>query len=356
VVAAQPTAQPAGTVGAADEVPWWRSAPIATAVATTDGCRIEVSSAVDLSLTVDGSRAGNFLRHVWGATGELVLVPGGRSAARVTLGAAELDTGLDLGQVRVPLRVPPAPLGGILHVDERATFHVVGGNARRLALELATDGAIEWLVPTRFEVPCEALQGAPRRWPDPPGWNYDVPVVYPTRPLVTLRAREDGRAIARMSLDDGVELERRHSSVKVMARLSDLGLVVGWSDAGDWAERSTFELGGLRASDGPAGAVVGWEIVPLSCAPGTPLFVLRRNRVYRVGQLATAPGPRAAEDWRFSGGRIRLPARPRRGSAPWFVLDDDFLVSNRYGHAGVEGELVVPESPAACALEPGPAP
>ena len=105
------------------------------------------------------------------------------------------------------------------------------------------------------------------------------------------------------------------------------------------------------ASSGPhAGGrgygVLAWSTV--ACRPETPLYLRKGGRLYLVGRLRNAP-PSPTSDWRYVGGEIELEAE-RRSVGSWFILHDDFRVTNVHWHGGVLGAFVVPDDPALCRM------
>jgi hypothetical protein len=333
----------------APSVAWWLLEPIPTAVTDADGCVVS-GGLSGIALSVDGEADGVFLSDVSGARGELVLVPGGRSAARVTFGAAVFDTGLALSQTTFSLSDRPAPLGGLLYPFEHTRFRVVGGDKARLSLALAGPGAdkLQWLTPPKLEVPCNGLQRR-GRWANEPALPEATSTVYPLTEAVTVRAQKDGPVILRITVAHAGVLETAGSAVKVSARIESAGTVIGWTDAAAWTSTPPRPP---PSSDGGRGGSGRMGTTPVECPPGAPLFLHKNDRLYAVGHLrdASADPLKLDPDWRVLGPRVSLDRA--MGSlpdgVPWVVLRDDFRVTNSYWHHGLMGSFVVPRGPSGC--------
>jgi hypothetical protein len=75
-----------------------------------------------------------------------------------------------------------------------------------------------------------------------------------------------------------------------------------------------------------------------------------------VGHLldAGAEPRKGTNDWRLlrDGVRLDKAAGGAPDSVPWFVLKDDFRVTNSFWHDGVRGAFVVPKGRDACKPAP----
>lgn len=349
-VAPRPTAKPAAAR-------WWDSFPIPTAVDGAKGCTVS-GFLTGLALSVDGTAEGIFLPGASGARGEVVVAPGGRSAARVTLGAAVFNTGLCLEESTFMLNERPPPLGGILHVFDGASFRVIWGDATRLQIEptgFYADG-ITWEAPLKMEVGCAGL-GRRQTWPLAPSLPQAKKEVAPTSDAVAISAQKNGPIVARVKVKHAAVLEIDGEQYRIAASMGGVGLVIGWSSASAWIPYERPSPKPFHGGMG-SGALRGPRLI---CPLGAPLLVRLANQLYAVGHLhegldasADAPGgPRRVPDWRFVKDGLRLEGSFETvpESVPWFVLKDDFRVTNHFWHEGERGSFLVPKGPGGCQLE-----
>ncbi|MEZ4230728.1 MAG: hypothetical protein R3B89_16245 [Polyangiaceae bacterium] len=320
-----------------------------TAVPGADGCKVS-GKLSDVALSVDGEEAGTFLKIRGGAVGELILVPGGQSAARLAFGVARFDTGVSLDGTRFHLKQQPSPLGGVLYLSDSAEFSVSGGNSETLKLRHRSRWYhIRWVKEPEVEAPCAGLGWGRSRLPD---WPVSKERLYSGQAAIPVRATPSSSVVAELTSEaglDAVALASQSDLVKVQVTLSD-GVLIGWTPRSAWTDRPS-----PVKRDPPGGS--GFAIARprrVNCAPGTPLLLEKRGRLYTVGRLRDTPrqpGERNA-DWRLRENGIRLeldwpqPVKARR----WFVLQDDLRVTNMYWHDGLKGRFVVPSSADACSL------
>ena len=337
--------------------PWWDSAPIPTSVDGATGCTV-AGFLSGLALSVDGTEEGVFLPGVSGARGEVVVAPGGLSAARVTLGAAVFDTGLSLEQSTFMLNDRPPPIGGILHVHDGARFRVLGGDATRLRIEPTGSYAddITWVAPPGMEVPCAQL-GRRQTWPAAPALPTAKKEVAPASEAVALSAQKNGPIVARVKVKHAAVLEIDGEQYRIAASMGGIGIVLGWSSASAWIPYEPPRPRPFHGGGG-AGAMRGAYV---HCPFGAPLLVRLANKLYAVGHLhdgldasADAAGkPRRIPDWRFVKDGIRLEGsfETAPDDVPWFVLKDDFRVTNHSWHEGKRGPFLVPRGRGGCQIE-----
>lgn len=320
---------------------WPQRTPIDTA-GPRSGCKVDLTGAV-VTLGVDGTTDGAFLIHGRGIDGEAWIDPGGRSSAHVRLGALDLDTGIVVADSTFRLRARPPTLGGILDVDEGTPVRVVGGDARKLSFEPADLGGLEWVAAApRFDVPCKGV-GWPDSWKQLT-WPATKDRLFAAHPKIAVRATPDGPVVARITVDEASEVERTGNAVKILALIGP-GRIIAWSDAAAWNAKPPAPVERNRESGSAAGVVGGWA-PRIACARGTKLYVIKNDQLYTVGRLSTATRPPIESgDWRFSKGKIVIDGGPvAPASLPWFLVTDDFRVTNAYWLDEIRGELVVPKA------------
>jgi hypothetical protein len=344
-----PVAATASARPAADEV--WSKAPIKTAVQGAEGCTLTGGAGM-LALSVDGEASGVFVERMGGARGEIVIVPGGKSAARVRFGAAFFDTGLWLAGTVFRLKERPPPLGGVVRPREDVSFRVVGGDKTRLSVEMTGYGTgdLEWAAPPKLEVPCQGLKFG--RWAPEAPLPATKGRLYPAgEAKVGFRADKNGPVVVRVRVSGAELLETAGDLVKVVSWIT-VGTAVGWTEKKEWTETppppaGPFPIGSL-AGQGGGGSGMGFLNAPkVVCPFGTPLYVRRADQLYEVGELRAPPAdaPKEEIDWRVHEGKFELdrgvPRPPE--AAPWIALRDDFRITNRLWHGGVAGTFVVPK-------------
>lgn len=350
------TAAPTASVTAAPKVDpdaVWRKEPIPTAVKDAVGCTISGGQGM-IALSVDGESSGVFLDGMWGGHGDVVIVPGGKSSARVTFGSAVFDTGVSLARSRFHLKDRPSPLGGVVHPRFDVPFRVTGGDKDKLAVAMTGYGTdeLEWTTPPDLVVPCSGIGG--KVWPTEP-----VPTtkgtLYPTgTDEVQLRADARGPVIVRIPANRTEEVERSGDMVKVLAWLK-VGLAIGWTEAKSWSATPPPSAPAISPPKSGGGSGRGWMSSPKAeCPPGTPLYLRRGDNLYEIGHLR-GPGeaaPNGDLDWRDRKTYFQIetdnlgPKEP----IPWIQIRDDFRVTNSYWHDGIDGALAVRRGPSGCTV------
>lgn len=326
---------------------WMSAVPVETRADSFAGCIVDARRARP-SLSVDGTTAGVFLSDMSGQRGELSLDPKGTSAAHVSYGAATFDTKVSLADTRVTFPEKPAPLGGILLLAARASAVVVGGDASVLELApLDERDVFEWASPPRVSTRCDAFASKSRWTSDPPPDTKDATDAVAVHERTPVRASATGPVVARVSLGRLAAFAASQGAVRIVAD-TPLGVVVGYTDE---AEVRPWEASSKRDSGGGSG--MGF-LIPgkVSCPWGAPLFVLKNDRLYRVGRLRDATDPKGPDvDWRTLGkdgvvldgsvGGVREGDR-------YAVLREDFRITNDLWHQGVGGSFVVSLGDGAC--------
>jgi hypothetical protein len=330
---------------------WAERKPIDTA-GPRSGCKVDLTGAV-VTLSVDGTTDGAFLSRGSGIHGEAWIDPGGRSSAHFLLGALDLDTGIVVADSTFRLRARPPTLGGILDVDDGTPVRVVGGDARKLSFEPVDTGDLEWVTAApRFDVPCKGV-GWADRWKDLT-WPETKNRLFAARPKIAVRATPDGPVVARITVDEASEVARTGNAVKILALIGP-GRIIAWSDADAWNAKPPAPV----ERNGEKGAVAGmagrWA-PRIACRRGAKLYVIKDDQLYTIGRLSTATKPPTeSDDWRFSKGKIVIEgAAVDPASVPWFLVTDDFRVTNAYWLDEIRGELVVPKADCAPVNPPRP--
>jgi hypothetical protein len=307
-----------------------------------------------VALSADGTSI--FLESMSGARGVVIVDPRGPSAARVSLGAATFDTRIALAQS--PMRFPqkPAPIGGILRASERARGLVTGGDAARLELTIIDDDDVfEWVAPHATSFDCATFASKPVTWPTEVVAEGTKTLV-PKNERLPVRASPRGDIVARVRVQDAhvIKLDKGMTAIEAW---TPLGVVAGWVDSAELVAPPTPTTGHIEnhSSGGGGGGMGRMRPVKVTCTPGAPLLLLRDDKLYRVGRLHDATDPPITSDWRIeSDGHVRLEITLSQPSSRYFVLEDDFRVTNSFWHHGVHGQFVVLGGEAGCVKDAPP--
>jgi hypothetical protein len=304
-----------------------------------------------VALSVDGTSAGIFLDRMSGARGMVIVDPHGASAARLSFGSATFDTriALDASSMGFPQR--PAPIGGILHPSEHVRGRV-GGDATKIELTLIDDdGIFEWTSPHPVSYECAAFAGKYAAWPAeniPDGTK----TLLPKSERLPVRATKSGDVVARVRVQD-VHVTKEEKGVSAIVAWTSLGTIVGWVDSAELVTPPPPTVGHIENhSGGGAGGGSGRMPAYATCVAGAPLFVLHKDKLYRVGHLNETSDPSVAPDWRVQpDGHVRLDIAHGQDVPRYLVLADDFRVTNSYWHQGIAGVFVVPVGETGCVKE-----
>jgi hypothetical protein len=347
---ATPVASSTPSIDAGPAAPRWTiDEPADARVTDPKGCTMPASH-ISIALSVDGTAAGVFLDHMSGDRGTVTIDPDGASSAHVTFGAATFDARVSLEGS--PLRFPrkPPPIGGILRPGRYVLAHVTGGDASRLRLTLAdAEGIFEWASPPTSAFDCADFSAAPAKWDDEFPRD-DLQTYMPKDERLSVRATRGGDVVARVRVKR-VSVTKQDKGAVAISAWTPLGLVVGWADRADLVEAApTLREGSGTGIGGGMGRMRPRKVI---CAPGSPLFVLKNDRLTRVGRLHDNTDEPNSHDWRVDkDGRVSLDVAPGQSSTAYAVLEDEFRVTNYFWHRGVAGQFVVPLGAATCALEP----
>jgi hypothetical protein len=349
IAIAPPVVTSAPPIDAGPAAPRWTIDAPADAHVDSKGCEMPASR-MSVALSVDGTAAGVFLEHMSGDRGTVTIDPSGPSSAHVTFGAATFDARVALESS--PLRFPrkPPPIGGILRPARHVLAYVTGGDAARLRLTLADrEGIFEWASPPTSAFDCTDFSAAPATWDDEFPRD-DLQTYMPKDERLSVRATRGGDVVARVRVKRVSVMKREKGAVAISA-WTPLGLVVGWADSADLVEAAPVVREG--SGTGIGGAMGRMRPRKVVCAPGSPLFVLKNERLTRVGRLHDDTDEPSSHDWRVGkDGRVSLDVAPGQSSTAYAVLEDDFRVTNWFWHQGVSGQFVVPLDAKTCALEP----
>lgn len=328
---------------------WPNTVPIETRSATFDGCIIDARR-VRPSLSVDGTSAGVFLSDMSGQRGEVSLDPKGTSAAHVSYGAATFDTKVSLADTKLPFPDKPPPLGGILFLSPYASARVVGGDKDVLDLApVDAKGDFEWVTSPRVPTRCDAFANKKRWNADPFPETATAKDAVAVHPMTPVRATASGPVVAEVALHRVAAFAEAEGAVRIVAD-TPLGVLVGFTDP---SELRPWEAPPKPA---PAGGSGMGMMAPtrVSCPFGTPLYLLSKDRLHRVGRLRDATDPEGPKlDWRTlrkDGVVLDGPPGGIHAGDRYAVLRDDFRITNDLWHQGVGGKFVVPLGEGACSV------